>query len=57
MSSKKTIQSYVNGSISDVKRWLVNSPFSLGEFLDFYIDSENPTSKQIVRFVKRMKQY
>jgi len=49
------LESYINGNISHVKSWLMNAPITLGEFLEFYVNTHNPSVEEIVRFVKRME--
>ena len=56
MDTEEAIESYVNGNISHVKSWLDNAAISLGEFLEIYIQTMEPDSDEIVRFVKRLEQ-
>lgn len=55
MNVIKALESYTNGNISQVKAYLINSPLSLGEFLEFYIQEYSPSNEEIVRFVKRLE--
>lgn len=56
MNIEDALESYINGNISHVRGWLVNATISLGEFLEIYVNTHNPSVEEIVRFVKRMEE-
>jgi len=53
---ENALESYINGNVSHVQAWLMNAPISLGEFLELYVYTYNPSVEEIVRFVKRMEE-
>lgn len=56
MNTEEALESYINGNISHVRAWFVNATISLGEFLEIYANTYNPSVEEIVRFVKRMEE-
>lgn len=48
------ITSYINGNISTVKQDLENSPYSLGELLEYYVLEYKPSMEAVILFVKRL---
>lgn len=54
MTLREALESYVNGNIGYVKSWLEDSGYTLGQFLEYYIEEYDPDKRDIVLFVKRL---
>ena len=54
MEALEALESYVNGNIKTVKEWLNNSGYTLGEFLEIYVENYDSSIEDIILFVKAL---